>query len=162
MPRKVDAICREPGCDALVQNKERRCSRHLDTQWRRYTPTVERTSGRTLQRQRRMLFKKHPLCVKCDAEGRTTAAEIRDHIIPLTEGGLDVESNTQALCKACHDLKSQEEAKRGRDRVRMPQEYQPTSVRAFNNSTAHDTTAHEQQSTKSNTSTPREKDYGMA
>lgn len=65
---------------------------------------------------RAKLFKREPLCVQCKAEGRACIATQRDHRIPLAEGGLDDESNEQALCDACHDAKSALEAMRGRRR----------------------------------------------
>jgi 5-methylcytosine-specific restriction protein A len=36
---------------------------------------------------------------------------VRDHIVPLWAGGLDVETNTQALCDACHDAKTAAESR---------------------------------------------------
>jgi 5-methylcytosine-specific restriction protein A len=45
-------------------------------------------------------------------------ATIRDHVIPLTEGGLDEEANIQAICAACHTAKTVREATRGRARIR--------------------------------------------
>ena len=47
------------------------------------------------------------MCAEC---GAIEYDLYRDHIVPLGEGGLDVESNTQALCAKCHDLKTQAEA----------------------------------------------------
>jgi 5-methylcytosine-specific restriction endonuclease McrA len=41
---------------------------------------------------------------------------IRDHTIPLGEGGLDIKANTKGLCKICSDVKTQQEAKRGMHR----------------------------------------------
>ena len=41
------------------------------------------------------------VCRKC---GR--AAEVTDHIIPLSKGGTNERSNLQALCKRCHDIKT--------------------------------------------------------
>ena len=41
---------------------------------------------------------------------------IRDHIVPLMEGGTDVPENIQPLCQACSDRKTQAEAQRGRGR----------------------------------------------
>jgi 5-methylcytosine-specific restriction endonuclease McrA len=41
---------------------------------------------------------------------------IRDHIVNLKGGGADIDSNTQLLCKRCSDLKTQQEAQRGRAR----------------------------------------------
>jgi len=62
------------------------------------------------------LFTKQPLCVLCLQQGRTTVATIRDHTVPLAEGGRDDETNEQPLCQACSDTKTQEEAKRGQVR----------------------------------------------
>jgi len=69
--------------------------------------------GRRLQRARAQLFDEHPLCVQCQAEGRVTVACIRDHIVPLAEGGTDDRANVQPLCQRCSDLKTQREAARG-------------------------------------------------
>jgi len=67
-----------------------------------------------LQRMRERLFTKQPLCVLCRRNGRYVLATIRDHIIPLFEGGRDDERNEQGLCQSCSDAKTAEEAKRGR------------------------------------------------
>ena len=40
-------------------------------------------------------------------------ATIRDHVIPLAEGGLEQEDNIQALCRPCHQAKTEQEQKRG-------------------------------------------------
>jgi 5-methylcytosine-specific restriction protein A len=61
-----------------------------------------------LQQVRARLFRAQPMCVRCHVE----VATIRDHIIPLCDGGLDVETNTQALCATCHDAKTEAESKR--------------------------------------------------
>lgn len=76
----------------------------------------KRVTGRRLQALRARLFAREPLCRECTKRGLVTEAVIRDHIIPLEEGGLDVEDNTQALCKACSDAKTGREAARGRGR----------------------------------------------
>ena len=49
----------------------------------------------------------NPLCVECAKRGRVTVATIRDHIIPLAEGGEDVPENTQPF-------KTKAESARGR------------------------------------------------
>ena len=67
---------------------------------------------------RRALLMEHPLCVLCRQMGRRTFAVIRDHVVPLAEGGIDYSSNTQALCQDCSDAKTQAEALRGRQRSR--------------------------------------------
>jgi 5-methylcytosine-specific restriction enzyme A len=67
---------------------------------------------------RAALFAEQPLCVLCLAMTPEviSIATIRDHIIPLAEGGADDETNTQGLCEACSDAKSNREATRGRQR----------------------------------------------
>lgn len=62
---------------------------------------------------RASLLRRCPLCVVCTQQGRVTVATIRDHVIPLAEGGADDETNEQALCQTCSDVKTQEEARRG-------------------------------------------------
>ena len=76
-----------------------------------------RITGRPLQRLRRQLFQREPLCRACMADGRVTVAVIRDHIIPLAEQGPDTEANVQPLCQACSDVKTQREAQRGQRRA---------------------------------------------
>ena len=57
---------------------------------------------------------KHPLCVYCLQIGKTTPAEVVDHI-QRHNGDLKLfndPNNLQALCKACHDsVKAKEEAR---------------------------------------------------
>jgi len=69
-----------------------------------------------LLRARAALFTRQPFCVLCQAEGRTTLPTIRDHVVPLAEGGADDETNEQAVCQPCHDAKTQREARRGQSR----------------------------------------------
>ena len=80
-------------------------------------PAITRIRGRRLQRFRQQLFARQPLCVACEQAGRVTLAIVRDHIVPLAEGGTDDPSNTQALCQACSDRKTQAEAARGTRRA---------------------------------------------
>ena len=65
---------------------------------------------------RAALFTREPLCAECKRHGRTTLANLRDHIIPLAEGGADDQSNEQGLCHDCHEEKTLAEALRGRSR----------------------------------------------
>jgi len=72
-----------------------------------------RIRGRAHQTRRDRLYRRHPLCVMCEREeGRVTEAVEWDHIIPLWEGGLDVEANLQGLCRLHHLAKSRGEYKR--------------------------------------------------
>lgn len=90
------------------------CTEHIPKAWQstRVAP-AKRVTGRPLQRLRQQLFDREPLCRPCHTNGRVTVATIRDHIVPLAEGGQDVELNTQPICAECHDAKTQAESARG-------------------------------------------------
>jgi hypothetical protein len=72
-----------------------------------------RIRGRALQRARAALFARSPWCAGCEADGRQVRATIRDHLLPLAEGGTDDVENTQGLCLDCFEAKKEDEARRG-------------------------------------------------
>lgn len=54
-----------------------------------------------------------PCCVECQKQGKVTAVEIVDHIIPVhvrPDLRLD-RDNTQSLCRACHAVKTHRDIK---------------------------------------------------
>jgi hypothetical protein len=55
------------------------------------------------KRIRAQTLQAEPLCRLCLAAGRTVAATIVDHIVPLADGGTHATANLQPLCKRCHD-----------------------------------------------------------
>lgn len=87
---------------------------HKRPKWEQSRGGVKRISGRKLQAQRHALFTREPLCRVCKAAGRVTLASVRDHIVPLAEGGQDMDDNVQPLCGDCHDEKTATESRRGR------------------------------------------------
>ena len=111
--RIVSRICTHPGCYERVTSG--RCEAHSRPAWTKAQPTV-RIRGWQLQRLREQLFAHEPLCRICRAAGVVTPATVRDHVVPLFEGGRDDESNVQALCQSCSDAKTQAESKRGQRR----------------------------------------------
>ncbi|MRW86791.1 HNH endonuclease [Pseudoduganella sp. FT26W] len=115
MPVSAPRPCSFPTCSVLVRDGSGRCAKHPRDQWKKTTPT-KRITGRRLQAMRVALFSRHPLCAECLRQGRATPATQRDHVIPLAEGGLDDETNEQALCQDCHDEKSERERQRGTKR----------------------------------------------
>jgi 5-methylcytosine-specific restriction protein A len=95
------------------------CPVHRSTPYRDWTNTpytTARLGGRKLQRLRAQLFDREPFCRCCLAHGNIRLADIRDHIVPLAEGGTDDDANIQPLCKECSALKTQQEAQRGQHR----------------------------------------------
>lgn len=113
MPDAPLTICAQPGCPVLVSRG--RCPQHTTSQsggWRRHGAAAPKRTitGRALQRKRAELFTREPFCALC----RIRLAAIRDHVIPLAEGGTDDDHNTQGLCLDCSDAKTQQEAALGR------------------------------------------------
>jgi 5-methylcytosine-specific restriction protein A len=73
------------------------------------TKPDNRLRGRKGVERRRRWIEAHPLCKHCEAKGRTSIAIQVDHIIPLSKGGADDESNFQSLCATCHDIKTNQD-----------------------------------------------------
>lgn len=111
---KASRPCKHPGCRQISAYKGY-CEQHKadGVPWAQ-SADKRLFRGRKLQKERKILFDDQPLCVMCEAEGRVSVATIRDHIIPLAEGGRDVRENTQGVCSACHEAKTKDESKRGR------------------------------------------------
>ena len=60
------------------------------------------------QKARAGYLRAHPLCIHCEREGRTVAANEVDHIVPH-KGDMVLfwdNSNWQSLCKPCHSAKT--------------------------------------------------------
>ena len=71
--------------------RESACARGYDRQWRRY---------------RRWYIQHHPICERCN----NAPATVADHITPLRAGGAHMsDANTQALCRPCHRVKTDED-----------------------------------------------------
>lgn len=68
----------------------------------------QRGYSKVWDRYSRMFLAMHPLCVRCEAEGRVTASQVTDHIEPHRGDPVRfwASSNHAALCKACHDRKT--------------------------------------------------------
>lgn len=106
------ATCLQPGCYVLVPRGY--CDAHGGQRqaWQRKAE-VKRLNGHQNAKRRKALFAREPLCRPCASMGRVTAAVIRDHIVPLSEGGTEDVSNEQPICSSCHRAKTAEESARG-------------------------------------------------
>ncbi len=67
---------------------------------------AERLRGRRAVEQRKRRLQAEPLCRHCAANGITTIATVPDHILALTNGGTDDDTNIQCLCGPCHEAKT--------------------------------------------------------
>ena len=74
--------------------------------WVKQPDTDRRLSGWAWQQLRARWLAEHPLCVRCEAKGRTVVATSLDHILPRSQGGTDDASNLQGLCATCHTTKT--------------------------------------------------------
>ena len=67
--------------------------------------------GRKWYKLRQSILKRDSyLCQECLRNGKYQVAEDVDHIVPLTQGGTDDESNLQSLCHECHKIKTARES----------------------------------------------------
>jgi 5-methylcytosine-specific restriction enzyme A len=116
MPSSAKQTCAQAGCGVLLTRGEgRRCPAHaVGSDWNKPRREVPRIRGGKLLKLRKELFDHSPLCVTCERFGRVTIATIRDHIVPLAEGGTEDAWNTQALCWDCNERKRIDESKRGK------------------------------------------------
>ena len=115
MPLKAPSACRRPGCPGLVRNGV--CSRcgplsaaSAAAHDAKRGTAAERGYDARWSKVRLLHLSNEPLCRLCAAQGRVTAADLVDHILPIADGGavLD-EDNLQSLCRRCHDAKTAED-----------------------------------------------------
>lgn len=103
--------CLERRCPVLVSSG--RCVEHGGERepWQS-KEEPPRIRGRKLQALRLDLWLRDPACRLCR---RVLALKemIRDHVVPLAEGGEDIDENTQPLCQDCSDAKTEAESARG-------------------------------------------------
>lgn len=111
MPRKSKRPCSHPGCPNLIDN--RYCAEHKPLHPERPS-AAKRGYGSKWQRVSKVYLRKNPMCVKCKANGRFVTATVVDHIVPHRGDSVLMwsESNWQALCKHCHDVKTGNEDSR--------------------------------------------------
>ncbi len=106
MPRKPKRPCAFPGCPNLTDKQY--CEQHEKVQNKLYNKYERRADvniryGRAWRRVRQRYVSAHPLCERCLVEGKITPVDEVHHIIPVSQGGTNDESNLMSLCKSCHN-----------------------------------------------------------
>ena len=85
--------------------------------WRTDKQTsAQRGYGDKWQQAREGFLRRHPLCVYCEREGKVTAADTLDHIVPHRGDMVKFwdHDNWQSLCSTCHSsVKAKEERAAG-------------------------------------------------
>lgn len=66
----------------------------------------KRLTGWKLQQMRAQKIRENPLCLHCLQKGITRLGDELDHIVPVSKGGSNEESNLQLLCTECHATKT--------------------------------------------------------
>ena len=69
---------------------------------------AERLRGRRAVVQRKRRLQAEPLCRDCAGRGTVREASVPDHIVPLTKGGSDDDSNIRCLCADCQQARTVE------------------------------------------------------
>ena len=105
VPRKPKKPCSFSGCPNLTD--KRFCEEHEKLEAKRYEkydrdPAVRKRYGRAWKRVRDAYVEMHPVCERCQADGRLTPTQEVHHKKPLSEGGTHSRDNLIALCKSCH------------------------------------------------------------
>lgn len=108
---KAPKKCLEAGCRQPAKFKGR-CPGHY-VPWQQESPRNRTRPTNTSTLIRRVRLRDRERCYVCGEPGR-----IVDHKIPVAEGGSWEISNLACICTACHEIKSGEEAARGRARHR--------------------------------------------
>jgi 5-methylcytosine-specific restriction protein A len=70
---------------------------------------AERQRGRRAVAQRLRRLRAEPLCRDCAARDIVREATVPDHIVPLTKGGSDDDTNIRCLCADCHRTRTAEQ-----------------------------------------------------
>ena len=108
MPKIPNHPCSHPGCPRLIPRGKKYCHEHIAMHPEKARPPAARGYDARWNRARKKFLEAHPLCVECMKNGKYTKATDVDHIVPH-RGDLLLfwdQENWQALCKACHDLKT--------------------------------------------------------
>lgn len=115
MPSRPARPCRVSSCANLVKGEIAYCPKHIHlapTGWVSKKHHERQKVYHTARwRKTSMLFRQeHPLCKTCEANGLVRAAQLVDHIIPISQGGDIYDwNNLQSLCTSCHQIKTGKE-----------------------------------------------------
>jgi 5-methylcytosine-specific restriction protein A len=106
MPKKPKRPCSTPGCPNLTEGQY--CEQHRVTERRRYdkyqrSPDMNKAYGRAWKRIRDRYIAAHPLCERCEENGKLTPAEEVHHKLPVSQGGRHNRENLMSVCRSCHN-----------------------------------------------------------
>ena len=107
MPLRAAKACPKPGCGALTSSHW--CAAHSAQVEAARGNSAARGYDRRWRKRRRRWLMAHPTCPECARRGFGKAATDVDHLVPLSAGGADYESNCESKCHECHSAKTARE-----------------------------------------------------
>ena len=111
MPYRPNIPCKHPGCAKLISYGKCYCNEHEMAHRGDRVSSGKRGYGSKWQKERLRFLQIHPLCVRCEKEGKYVKATVVDHIVP--HRGDQVlfwdKTNWEPLCKKHHDIKTMTE-----------------------------------------------------
>lgn len=111
MPRAMKMCAK---CPHLVRPPAVYCPEHQPPAgWVTHPSPASALAGTQRRAFRAAVVTPGARCVACGAP-----ATVADHVIPIAEGGTNTPDNGQPMCEPCHNLKTQAEARRARQRRR--------------------------------------------
>ncbi len=111
MPYRPSTPCKHPGCPELVPYGKKYCEEHEKLYHGERDSAHKRGYNSKWQKARKRYLSAHPLCVRCQKDGKYVRATVVDHIVPHRGDPVLFwdENNWQSLCKSCHDKKTWKE-----------------------------------------------------
>ena len=113
MAYRSKTFCKHPGCANLCKGgycEEHRAQHEaeLEERNRRYNRSRGSAASQGYdarwQKARLAYLRQHPICERCEVDGRVTAATLVHHIVELKDGGARLDhDNLMALCNDCHE-----------------------------------------------------------
>ncbi len=108
MPYAPQRGCQFEGCPKRAVSGSAYCEEHKALMEKHYEQfsrgyKANERYGYKWKKIRTRYVHKHPLCEMCLKQGRYVAVEEVHHIVPLSEGGTNDESNLMSLCRSCHE-----------------------------------------------------------
>ena len=106
MPHKPKKPCAYPNCPTLTDGTY--CEEHKKTMREAYDKysrleSYKKKYGHEWVKIRARYVSEHPLCEMCLKEGRYKPMEEVHHILPVSRGGTNDETNLMSLCRSCHN-----------------------------------------------------------
>lgn len=106
----ITTKCRELGCKNQKTGRSAFCVQHGGGATDKIKQNAKLYNQAVWQKIRARQLSQHPLCARCMANGRVTAAEHVDHVFPHRRDPSKFVLNLfQSLCHSCHTEKGQDE-----------------------------------------------------